>query len=149
MRIVLCFLLALVASPAWAAWVPVTESESGDSYYIDPATIRVNGNLRRIWILINQKVPHPDGELSARTLQEFDCKEDRLRILAGFSHSGPMATGKVLLTVDKPPLDWHHVPPSAVFATILKFSRVPSSRPDFRETQTGGIVGQVRQSNAR
>ena len=28
-------------------------------------------------------------------------------------------------------------------------SRVPSSRPDFRETQTGGIVGQVRQSNAR
>ena len=32
---------------------------------------------------------------------------------------------------------------------IEGFSRVPSSRPDFRETQTGGIVGQVRQSNAR
>ena len=30
-----------------------------------------------------------------------------------------------------------------------RVSRVPSSRPDFRETQTGGIVGQVRQSNAR
>ena len=32
---------------------------------------------------------------------------------------------------------------------LLVHSRVPSSRPDFRETQTGGIVGQVRQSNAR
>ena len=83
MRLVLCLLQALAAAPAWAGWVKVSDATDGTfRTYIDPATLRVSGDLRRIWILNNEKVPKQNGEFSSRNLQEYDCKGDRMRILA-------------------------------------------------------------------
>lgn len=47
-------LLALMASPAWADWVLLSESANFTLYY-DPATIRVNGNMSRVWEVLDLK----------------------------------------------------------------------------------------------
>ena len=73
MRFVLAALLLLATIPAWAEWVRLGETDTA-IHYLDPATIRKDSNLRRVWELQDLKVRLPDGELSRRTLFEYDCK---------------------------------------------------------------------------
>lgn len=117
MRILLC-LLAMVATPTWAEWVEMGES-ANLTHYIDPATFKKNGHLRRVWEMQDLKQRHKDGEISRRYMTEYDCKEERLRILSTSAHSEPMAGGK--------PLDysnsvgtWVFVPPDTPSADVLK-----------------------------
>lgn len=99
MRVILCFLISLVAAPAWADWVPMSESDD-PATYIDPATVRKDGNLRRASMLENLKQKGKFGELSRQTLVEYDCKEERSRTLSYSLHSEPMSGGQLLLTND-------------------------------------------------
>ena len=90
MRLILYLFLALSAAPAWAAWVEVGGKIDEVIFYIDPATIRKDSNLRRVWAIEDLKQRHKDGEMSRRALYEYDCKEERVRILSGTEHSDPM-----------------------------------------------------------
>lgn len=118
MRLALCFLLALVASPAWAKWVMVDET-AYVTQYIDPATIQVNGHLRRVWILQNFKARNSDGELSMRMLDEYDCKAVRFKVISLSTHSGPMASGKTLHSGNEPD-QWGGITPGSVGEFIFK-----------------------------
>ncbi len=118
MRIVLGFLIALVATPTWAEWVKVSESDSIDGY-IDPTTIRKNGHLSRVWQLHDWKKRDKDGEMSQRVLIEYDCNETRFRVLSLSFHSEPMAGGELLKTSSKTS-DWQFVPPTPVADAIIK-----------------------------
>ena len=99
MRVVLCFLIALVAAPAWAEWVQMSDSDDLVAY-IDPATIHKDGNLRRVWTVQDLKQKGKNGEMSRRALLEYDCKEERSRTLSYSLHSEPMSGGQLLLTND-------------------------------------------------
>lgn len=120
MRFILCLLLALVTAPAWAEWLEVVVLDSGDAIYIDPAKIRKNGNFRKVWEIQNLKQRHEMGEMSRRFLNEYDCKEEQVRILSGTSHSEPMAGGKVLLSGDSP-RKWIAIAPDTYPERIFKF----------------------------
>jgi hypothetical protein len=117
MRVLLC-LLAFVSAPAWAEWVRVDGTNIAN-HYIDPTTIKKDGNLRRVWDLQDLKQRDEDGKMSIRTLVEYDCKEDRLRPLSFSTHSERMGGGNVLFTVD---IDgkWAYIAPETVAATKLK-----------------------------
>ena len=54
-KAVVLSLMLLATSPAWAEWVKVYETSNGDTFYIEPATIRKDGNLRKVWVLISLK----------------------------------------------------------------------------------------------
>ena len=99
MRVVLCFLIALLAAPAWAKWVPM-EDGIDMFVYIDPATTQKNDQFRRVEAMQDLKEKGNDGEMSRRILIEFDCKEQLSRTLTIFSYSEPMAGGKLLRTYD-------------------------------------------------
>lgn len=130
MRIILCFLLSLVAAPAWAEWVKVSVAEDGSlSIYIDPASIRKDGNLRKVWQINARKQRDKDGAMSVRARHEYDCKEDRFRVLAASSHSEPMAGGDVLESADDPST-WFAIPPDTLSARVLKVVCAPVSTPD-------------------
>jgi hypothetical protein len=118
MRILLC-LLAMVATPAWAAWVNVGENEEA-IVYIDPVTIRKNGNYRKVWELYDIKKPD-GGVMSRRGLWEYDCKEARVRLLSNSAHSEPMAGGKVLHKDDDDASTWGYIAPETFSAFNLKF----------------------------
>lgn len=110
--------LLLVTGPAWAEWVLVSESGETD-YYIDPATIRKDGNLARVWELNDLKQRAKDGELSRRYRIEYDCKQERFKLLSASEHSGFMASGTTLRTeiLDGP---WREIPPGTVSRLFLK-----------------------------
>ena len=49
-RLFLITLLLLSSSPAYAEWVKVSDSdEAGKTVYVDPATIRRDSNLVKMW----------------------------------------------------------------------------------------------------
>jgi len=116
MRFVLMLLL-IAAVPAWAEWVKVTEA-GGISFYIDRATIRKKGDMRRVWVLQDLKEAGYRSEMSRRGLEEYDCEEERYRILTASSHSGPMAGGDVL-GIDDSPGEWSYIGPGTPAAIML------------------------------
>jgi hypothetical protein len=119
MRIFLTLLLMLAVTMARAEWVKVNETETG-VVYLDPATIRKDGDLRRIWGLTDLKVRDAGGELSRRRLDEYDCKKERYRILSISTHSGSMAMGKILAR-DSDSGEWQYAAPGSVAGDLLGF----------------------------
>jgi hypothetical protein len=119
-KLFLVSLMAMLAGPALAEWVKIGYSDLG-TLYIDPATIRKDGNLRKIWVMTDLDRRDKDGEMSSRSRQEFDCKGERSRILSGSTHSEPMASGRTLRRVEFDNLDkWSQIPPSSIAEAILE-----------------------------
>ena len=92
-------LLAMAIAPAAAAqaagspkWVSYGESETG-AYYFDPASIRTDGERKRVWRLFALKEAK-DGVQSGKALIEFQCKEGTYRYMRTLYYSGPMGQGK-------------------------------------------------------
>ena len=93
-------LLFLSTVPAYAEWVAVEKDyllPGLQTVYVDPDTIRREGNLVTMWQLIDFKWMQgnrsPGRFLSTKTHKEFDCAETRLRLLAFTEFSRRMATG--------------------------------------------------------
>jgi hypothetical protein len=109
----------MLTGPAWAEWVKVTESDT-IYRYIDPATIRKDGNLVRVWEITDLKTRHKDGELSRRSRMEYDCKQERAKYLSISEHSEAMASGTIL---NQPQIglgQWFDIPPGSVVEAVLK-----------------------------
>ncbi|KQT14342.1 surface-adhesin E family protein [Ramlibacter sp. Leaf400] len=88
--------LAVAASalPAQADdWVSYGQSENG-SYYFDRATLRTDGDRKRVWRLFALKAPRGDGVQSGKALIEFNCKAETFRYLRTMYYSGPMGQGR-------------------------------------------------------
>ena len=113
--------LLLGTGSAWAEWVWVAGSDAVDKY-IDPSTIRKDGNLVKVWEINNLKQRHKDGELSRRIRSEYDCNEELYRFLSFSEHSGPMANGTTLYAQDfsRKPDTWKQIPPETLVEKVLK-----------------------------
>ena len=122
MRRPLLVLAMLFAGSACAAWVKVSENEIG-MYYIDPKTIRTEGNLRKSWGITDYKQRFTNGAISWRVRTEYDCKEERLRLLSLREHSERMASGTTIWSQDyeENSDDWHAIPPGTGVEAMMKF----------------------------
>jgi hypothetical protein len=114
-------LLVLSSGPACAEWVKVSDSdEIGKTVYVDPTKIRRNSNLAKMWQFYDYKTVQTVGGvrfLSAKEQWEFDCAEDRSRVLALKEYSGNMGSGTVVYTnsqVGK----WLPVMPDSIGQTV-------------------------------
>ena len=100
-------LLFLSSAPAYAEWVAVEKdylSPGLQTVYIDPDSIRREGNMVTMWQLIDFKTMQgnaglgrlgfgPHRFLSTKTHKQFDCAEKRIRFLAFTEFSRHMGTG--------------------------------------------------------
>ncbi len=87
--------LLLVTGSAWAEWLKVGSSTE-DTFYFDSSTIRVEGDKRKVWELVDYKQRDKYGAFSARMRNEYDCKLEKDQILSATLHSESMAAGKTL-----------------------------------------------------
>jgi hypothetical protein len=124
-RLLLIILLFLSSAPAYAEWVKVSDSdESGKTVYVDPATIRRNSNLVMMWQFSDYKTVQTVGGirfLTAKEQWEFDCAEERSRVLALKEFSGNMGSGTMVYSnteVGK----WQPVAPSSIGQLLWKFA---------------------------
>ena len=88
--------LMMLAGSAWAEWV-IYETTDTNTFYYDPTTIRKDGNMRQVWVLLNWRKRDKDNVMSHRLRYEYDCKQERYRFLAISVHTEPMAGGEILL----------------------------------------------------
>jgi hypothetical protein len=105
-------------SYAWANWI----NFGGNSIltvYIDPASLRKDGNFRKIWQLQDLQQRDKDGEFSRRVRMEYDCKNERFRALSWTMHSAQMAQGEILSDNSKA-AQWSDIPPGTIADDILK-----------------------------
>jgi len=119
---VLITLLVLSNGPAYAEWTRFAIDGKGNTIYIDPESILRNGNLVKLWVLMDAKTPNEtiDGVsfLSSRTLHQYDCRNERFRFLLFILFSGNMGSGHVVHSYNYV-LDWESVPPKGAARRLL------------------------------
>ena len=116
-------LLLLSSEPVFAEWVLTSgDDEAGLKVYIDPDSIRRKGNLVKMWQLYDYKTVQTvagDSLLSIKRYNEFDCTEERTRMLAYTWFSGNMASGKVVYSTPDEQ-QWEPVVPRTINRTLWK-----------------------------
>ena len=91
----------LASASSQAEWTHFYETRLTD-FYVDNASIQpVDGKLQ-VWILGNSKARKGSGEISFKSLQQFDCKEKMNRGIAYATFSEEMAAGDKLNETDVP-----------------------------------------------
>ena len=100
-KVILAMLLAVVSSSsAVAEWVEVVKLEAGN-LYVNPATIRINGELveiRTLYDLYTPVIDETNGKpyVSQKVDVEYDCKGKRWRVLEHFWFTGRMGEGQMV-----------------------------------------------------
>lgn len=126
MHLVLYALLFLATESAWADWFKVQEAK-GIVFYVDLTTLRMDGNFRRVLELQDLPTRSAMGELSRKIYSEFDCKEERSRLLTISIYSGAMATQTRIWHISKPS-EWIYDSPDTTGWNMLKMiCRINSS----------------------
>jgi hypothetical protein len=124
-QVILTMLMAVVSSSAFAEWVAIGSTDKF-SAYVDAATIRQAGNMVKMWNLIDYKkaartVLSGKPYLSATSQNEYDCKEERSRMLYSYWYTGNMREGKEVDSSSEPS-EWEPVPPESVAEAEWKFA---------------------------
>jgi hypothetical protein len=118
MRVVLMLLLLVAAAPARAEWVKVSQT-TRETFYIDPATIRRDGNLRSVVVMQDLDQRGPDGAMSRQAMDEYDCTSRTRRLLAIHQYSGRMAGGQIIGS-ESTPTAWNPIPAGTHALTVLR-----------------------------
>lgn len=122
-KAMLTMLLAGLSSSAAASWVLVGRNDI-TSAYADAASIRRTGDLVRMWDMFDLKtVRHLDRKpyLSMKREVEYDCKQERSRLLFISGHSKNMAQGDIIYTAAEPQ-DWEPISSTSGHETLWKFA---------------------------
>jgi len=117
--IVILLLLSFIA-PAWAEWVRYGETDWVVVYY-ESTTIGKNGEFRRVWTILDLKKRRRRGGLSRRYLSNYDCKNNRKRVLSHITYSEHMAGGKVVSKREIPG-GWFTIRPDSFSATMHRIA---------------------------
>jgi hypothetical protein len=116
----LIILLSLSSGPAsYAEWRSLNYTEGNQGYilYVDPGTVRRNGDLVKMWVLYDFRAVQTieaTSYLSAVWHQQFDCAKERSRHLAYTYFSGNMGRGDVVFTGDDEGNKWSQASPNSV-----------------------------------
>ena len=123
-KVILMMLLAVLSSNAAAEWVRIGKNRIG-TVYADPTTISRSGNMAKMWDLLDYGAAllTADGKpyLSTRTQYEYDCEEEKSRLLEVSAHSGNMASGETVHR-DANPHGWRPNVPDSGTARLWKLA---------------------------
>ena len=125
MRKVIVMLLLVVSGKAIAGeWVAVNHNKYATGY-ANPATIVKDGNIAKMWTLVDCKTMtfFSGGSpfMSIKSQEEFDCKEKKLRTLVYTLHAVKMGEGEVIFR-DSNPRKWEPVLPDSAMEDFLKIA---------------------------
>lgn len=119
-------MLMAVSAGAMAEWTKIDTAADGKfDYYADLSTIRKSGGTAKMWTLQDFKKAQPlsnnKSYLSAMARQEYDCNEEKFRVLSSYVYSGNMKNGD-LVGNDDSSGEFHSIPPESVIATEFKIA---------------------------
>ena len=127
-KLLLGLMLLMTAGAASAEWTAVGETRGGtDDYiqYVDRATIRRNGNFVKMWGLADFKTVQTvagDSFLSQKMQWEFDCKDEKSRLLAYHWFDGKIGNGKVVVSNGSYRDEWSPISPGSSGEALWKIA---------------------------
>ena len=130
MKKIITTLLVVFALTAQAEWTFVGDNPEGDRYFLDLSTIKKSANGHRAWEMADEARGR-NGTLSIRRLTEYDCRNERSRVLQQSQHSGHMGSGEVVHSSSSP-ASWRYVSPGSVgewFFDAVCHQKMPSRSP--------------------
>lgn len=116
---ILSLALCLVSAPAAAEWTFFQKNQNGTEFFVDFSTYKKTP-ARRAWFLQNFASRDQFGNMSAKVLQEADCREDKYRGISWQFYKGQMGDGG-LSSSDNTPGEWVYASPGSVGEEIIKF----------------------------
>lgn len=96
-----------------------TEGADGTTFYIDRDSIKKEGKLLRVWELQDLKEKGPLDEKSRRVLVEYDCKDERRRVMSFSFHADQMGAGLTLKS-DQTPGKWNLMVPNTTGSVVYQ-----------------------------
>lgn len=104
-RMMMGLILLMTATAATAEWTRVDQTDEFVQY-VDRATIRRNGVYVKMWDLMDFMKAVKSTEagvyyLSIKLQREYDCKEEKVRIVAFAMISGQMGSGNVVYSYNE------------------------------------------------
>jgi hypothetical protein len=113
--------LLFVSGSAFAEWLLITKSPKGETVYIDPATIRKDGDMRTFW----RKAEYKDGGkygdfFSGRSKVEINCKKEEIRMLSLATFSAPNLGGEMTMSEDYPNERFSAIAPGTINNTFMQ-----------------------------
>ena len=116
--------MSLGATVASAEWVLLENNESGDRFYVDPASKRRTGTVVRIWVAVNYSSPkvwNGKAYYSSRIYYQYDCAERTSQGLQVSGFAGKMLTGDVIGS-DTQPGNKSFIAPDTAGQTLFHFA---------------------------
>ena len=121
----LIILLLVSSGPADAGWVWASANDLiGLTIYIDPDTIRRNGDLVTLWQLYDYKALQTvagNSFLSSKAQRQFDCGKQRTKLLAFTHFTGNMGSGNRVV-IDSDEDEWKSVAPGSVGQVLWRLA---------------------------
>ena len=119
MRKLIIIITLLFSSLSYAEWKFVSESEIGDTNYIDLSRIRKNAGYIYYWYLSDYLKPNEFGNFSTKVYVQGDCKIFRLKYLTFIFYKEPMGKGE-FTTFNEPDTEWTYPNPNSPSEESLK-----------------------------
>lgn len=114
-KLLLILTLTIISSNVLADWTLVQTGKESDEY-VDSATIRISGNLAKMWSLTNiskniKNIRPGEKAFAVKTVREYDCKEHKSRALFVAWYNDYMGTGGIERSSESPDSKWKEVTP--------------------------------------
>ena len=114
-KLLLILILTIISSNVLADWTLVRTGKESDEY-VDSATIRISGNLAKMWSLTNiskniKNIRPGENAFAVKTVREYDCKEHKSRALFVAWYNDYMGTGGIERSSESPDAKWKEVTP--------------------------------------
>jgi surface-adhesin protein E len=113
----------------YAEWVSVdSKVEEGltvYTVYVDRDTIRRNGDVVKLWVMMDFKTRQIESSppyLSVKSHREIDCTEERIRLVAVTAFSGNMGSGAILYRYSNSKDQGIPVEPGSVAQSLWNFA---------------------------
>ncbi|MBU6482081.1 MAG: hypothetical protein KGS09_16215 [Nitrospirae bacterium] len=115
------------SGPVHAEWVAIgsTESAGGFTVYLNHDTIVRKGDLVKMWALYDYNTTQTKASnmyFSSEMQSEYDCTEERTRLLSFVEFSGKMGSGNVVSSGSDETNRWISVPPGSVGQALWKIA---------------------------
>lgn len=116
-KILLVALSMSTLSAAAVEWRLLTD-KSSKKMYLDYSSIKIENQVRKAWLLLDDVVPNKSGALSTLFLSEFHCEQQKYRVIQFDNYKENMARGPSLRTyrLDE---DWTYVQPNTTWGNVL------------------------------
>jgi hypothetical protein len=125
-KLLITLTLILISTSAMAEWeyLGSTSADNGFNIFTDLSSIRKTANGFRMWALFDYKTRQVsasgDKYLSNISLHEFDCKDEKTRILTFAWYSDNMGKGNVVFSNRDISTSWAYISPRTVDEQLYK-----------------------------